>query len=211
MKKLLVLMLSLAMIVSLASCGSRNSAETEPAAEAAAPAESAPQTEQGLTMETEPKALIVYFSWSGNTEAVAKEIQAQTGAELFEITPAEAYTDDYNNLLDIAREEQRTAARPAIADTVENFEAYDIIYFGYPNWWGDMPMIMYSFLDEYDFSGKTIVPFVTSGGSGFSGTISTIKEMEPEAEVLDGLSLGSAAAANPGGDVSEWLANNGIS
>lgn len=155
-------------------------------------------------------ALIVYFSWSGNTESVAKEIQAQTGADLFEIVPTEPYTEDYNALLEIAQEEQASDARPAISGEVENFEKYDVVYFGYPNWWSDMPMILYTFLDEYDFSGKTIAPFVTSGGSGFSGTISAIESMEPEAEVTEGLSLGSSAAADPENAVAGWLEEIGL-
>ena len=114
-------------------------------------------------------------------------------------------------LLDIAQEEQANGARPAIAETVENFEQYDTVYFGFPNWWGDMPMILYTFLDEYDFSGKTIAPFVTSGGSGFSGSIGTIERMEPEAAVTEGLSLGSSQAAEPAAAVTEWLAANGLS
>ena len=115
------------------------------------------------------------------------------------------------DLLDIAQEEQANGARPAIAETVENFEQYDTVYFGFPNWWGDMPMILYTFLDEYDFSGKTIAPFVTSGGSGFSGSIGTIESMEPEATVTEGLSLGSSQAAEPADAVTEWLAANGLS
>lgn len=83
--------------------------------------------------------------------------------------------------------------------------------FYFPNWWGDMPMILYTFLDEYDFSGKTIAPFVTSGGSGFSGSIGTIESMEPEATVTEGLSLGSSQAAEPAAAVTEWLAANGLS
>lgn len=156
-------------------------------------------------------ALVAYFSWSGNTESVAKEIQAQTGADIFRIVPAEPYTDDYDTLLDIAQEEQAADARPEIVDTVEGFQKYDVVYLGYPNWWGNMPMILYTFLDEYDFSGKTIAPFVTSGGSGFSGTIGTIESMEPNASVTEGLSLGSSEAAEPADAVSSWLAANGVS
>ena len=124
-----------------------------------------PQTEVSSEPETETgsNSLIVYFSWSGNTESVANEIQAQTGGDIFEIVPAESYTDDYDALLDIAQEEQANGARPAIAETVENFEQYDTVYFGFPNWWGDMPMILYTFLDEYDFSGKTIALFGSYG------------------------------------------------
>ena len=159
--------------------------------------------------EEDGGALIVYFSWSGNTEAVAQEIQSQTGADLFEIVPAEPYTDDYDELLDIAQEEQSSDARPAIADTVD-LSGYDTVYLGFPNWWGDMPMIMYTFLDEYDLSGKTIAPFNTSGGSGFSGSLDTIAEMEPDAEITEGLSLGSSEAEDCSDTVSGWLGSIGL-
>lgn len=159
--------------------------------------------------EEDGGALIVYFSWSGNTEAVAQEIQSQTGADLFEIVPAEPYTDDYDELLDIAQEEQSSDARPAIADTVD-LSGYDTVYLGFPNWWGDMPMIMYTFLDEYDLSGKTIAPFNTSGGSGFSGSLDTIAEMEPDAEIAEGLSLGSSEAEDCSDTVSGWLGSIGL-
>lgn len=155
--------------------------------------------------ETHSKALVVYFSHSGNTESVAKEIQSQTGADIFEIVPATPYTTDYNTLLDVAQNEKRDNARPAISGTVENLDDYDIIYLGFPNWWADMPMVLYTFLDTYDLSGKTIAPFVTSGGSGFSNTISTIKSMEPNATITDGLAIRDSAAGNPASAVSGWL------
>lgn len=155
--------------------------------------------------EPENSELVVYFSWSGNTETVAKEIQSQTGADIFRIEPAEAYTNDYNTLLDIAQEEQRNDARPEIAGTIENFSDYDVIYLGFPNWWGDMPMIVYSFFDEYDLSGKTLAPFCTSGGSGFSGTINTMETLEPDATITEGLHIRDSAAENPGEAVTEWL------
>ena len=160
--------------------------------------------------EAAAKSLVVYFSWSGNTRSVAEEIQAQTDADLFEIVPAEPYTDDYNALLDLAQEEQASEARPEIAGSVENLEDYEVIYLGYPNWWGDMPMILYTFLDNYDLSGKTIAPFVTSGGSGFSGTIAAIESLEPQATVVEGLSLGSSEASAPEQAVAEWLGNLGL-
>lgn len=233
MKKILSLILALTMVSALAACGNSSAGEREPSeipsqtegfavpeeSEITVPTENTTQPEESTQPEeaSEPEAvagstsLIVYFSWSGNTESVANEIQAQTGADVFEIIPEEAYTDDYDTLLDIAQEEQRNDARPVIAGNVENFDQYEVIYFGFPNWWGDMPMILYTFLDEYDFSGKTIAPFVTSGGSGFSNTISTIESMEPDATVVDGLSLGSSAAANPGSDVTQWLSSLGLS
>mgnify|MGYP001032293916 FL=1 len=150
-------------------------------------------------------ALIVYFSWSGNTENVANAIAGQTGADVFEIVPEEAYTPDYNALLDIAAEEKENGARPAIAGSIDDISRYDIIYVGYPNWWSDMPMILYTFFDSYDLSGKTLAPFCTSGGSGLSGTVSSIRELEPEADVLDGLHIGSSAASDPDQAVSDWL------
>ena len=166
-------------------------------------------TDAQRAAETSEAAVIVYFSWSGNTEKVAEEIQRQTGADLFEIVPAEPYTDDYDELLDIAQEEQSSDARPAIADTVE-LSGYDTVYLGFPNWWGDMPMIVYTFLDEYDLSGKTISPFNTSGGSGFSGSLNTIAEMEPDAEITEGLSLESGEAEDCSDAVSGWLASVGL-
>ncbi|WP_243111259.1 flavodoxin [Acutalibacter sp. 1XD8-33] len=149
--------------------------------------------------------MVVYFSWSGNTEAVAEAIVQQTGADVFRIQPETPYTDDYDALLDIAKEEQAEGARPAISGRLENLEQYDVVFLGFPNWWGDMPMILYTFLDEYDLSGKTIAPFVTSGGSGFSGTINAIESAEPDAAITGGLSLGSSEAREPEQAVADWL------
>lgn len=183
--------------------------ESEESTSPADASDEATETESG-SEDAAATELIVYFSWSGNTESVAAEIQNQTGADTFRLVPAEPYTDDYDALLDIAQEEQRNGARPTISGSIENFDSYEVVYLGYPNWWGDMPMILYSFLDDYDLSGKRIVPFVTSGGSGFSNTISTIEGMEPDADVLDGLSLGSSQAANPGDAVKNWLSGLGL-
>lgn len=155
--------------------------------------------------------LIVYFSWSGNTESVANEIRAQSGADIFRITPIEAYTDDYNTLLDIAQNEQRDNARPEISGSIENFSDYDVIYLGFPNWWSDMPMIVYTFFDEYDLSGKTLAPFCTSGGSGFSDTLNTMASLEPNASMTEGLHIRDSGASDPCEEVSEWLEKIGLS
>ncbi|MBC5647707.1 flavodoxin [Christensenella tenuis] len=221
MKKVISFIISTALGLTLAAC-SATTPEPDPAASSLQPAQatatqaeevqSQPAAETSAAIEPQGSAansLIVYFSWSGNTQAVANEIQTQTGADVFEIVPEEPYTDDYDALLDIAQEEQQNDARPAIAGNIENIENYEVIYLGFPNWWGDMPMILYSFLDDYDLSGKTIAPFVTSGGSGFSGTISVIENMEPGATVLEGLSLGSSEAADSGNAVAQWLSSIG--
>lgn len=171
-----------------------------------APAETATEDDsEEAAAETTSKSLVVYFSWSGNTENVAKSIQAQTNSDLFEIVPKTPYSDDYNTVVDLAQEEQKNNARPEIADVVENIDQYDMIYIGFPNWWGDMPMILYTFFDTYDLSGKTIAPFCTSGGSGLSNTVNEMKELEPNATVTNGLHIGSAASSNPDDAVSQWL------
>ncbi len=126
---------------------------------------------------------------TGNTGVVAAMIAETTGADLFSIQTAEKYPDTYDATIDKGQEERNANARPELATHIENLDSYDVIFLGFPNWWGDMPMAMYSFLDEVDLSGKTIVPFVTSGGSGFSRTISTIESMEPGATVQEGLSI----------------------
>ncbi len=168
--------------------------------------ETEPESGEGNQPEGEgSQALVVYFSWSGNTENVANSIAAQTGADMFRIVPAEPYVDDYNTLLDIASEEKQNGARPEIADSIEDLGQYDVIYAGFPNWWGDMPMILYSFFDSYDLSGKTIAPFCTSGGSGLSDTVNSIKALEPEAEVLEGLHIRDSASSDPDSAVGEWL------
>ena len=153
---------------------------------------------------------MIYFSRSGNTETIAGEIASQTGADTFKLEPATAYSTDYNTVLDEAQAEQRADARPEIVGSIENFDSYDVIYLGFPNWWGDMPMILYSFLDDYDLSGKAIAPFVSSGGSGFSGALSAIASAEPGATITDGLSLSSSASQNPGSAVTDWLADIGL-
>ena len=105
------------------------------------------------------KMLIAYFSWSGNTQGIAEEIQRQTGADLFEIVPVPAYSDDYNTVLMEAQRDQHNQARPAISNPPADIDAYDVILLGYPNWWASIPMPIAAFLESYDFSGKTILPF----------------------------------------------------
>jgi len=231
MKKILTCFLALALLITLTACGGTQQPST-PSSQAQATASPTPTptpapgssavesnvstptpaaTEEPAPTEesTTKKALVVYFSWSGNTEAVANSIAQQTGADIFKIEPETPYTDDYDTLLDIAQEEQRNDARPAFSGSIEGFEQYSVVYLGYPNWWGDMPMILYSFLDDYDLTGKTVAPFVTSGGSGFSNTISAIESAEPNATIVDGLSLGSSEARTPDDAVAEWLSSLG--
>ena len=149
-------------------------------------------------------------SLTGNTGVVADMIAQATGADLFSIRTVEQYPDTYDATIDQGQQEQSDGARPELATHLENLDSYDTIFLGFPNWWGDMPMAVYTFLDEVDLSGKTVIPFVTSGGSGFSNSISTIQQMEPQATVQEGLSIGASSATGAQQQVESWLSELGL-
>lgn len=167
-------------------------------------------TEGSKTEIQNGKTLILYFSQSGNTQKVANFIHEAVGGDIVRLETVKTYSSNYNDLLDEAQEEQRNNARPELKTKIDNIEEYSTIFLGYPNWWGDMPMPLYTFLEEYDLSGKTIAPFVTSGGSGFSNTISTIRENEPNANIVDGLSINGSSASKSQDEVEEWTNNLGF-
>ena len=147
----------------------------------------------------------------GNLEYMADVIQQTVGGDLFRIETVEEYPLDHDPLVDQAAVEQDEEARPELSVQIENPDQYDTILLGYPNWWGDMPMPLYTFLEEYDFSGKTIIPFTAHGGSGFSDTVSTISELQPSAEVSsEGLSISRNAVADAEDEISSWAAGLGL-
>ena len=154
------------------------------------------------------KELVLYFSVYGTAKIVAEEIAKQTGADLREIIPTEAYDSDrnhYSSLLRRAQKEHDTNARPEIKEELPIAD-YDRIYIGYPMWCYTFPMIIYTLFDRYDFSGKTIIPFNTHMGSRDGGTYRTIKELEPKAKVMSGLSVEMSDAENgPAAAVAKWL------
>ena len=154
--------------------------------------------------------LIAYFSWSGNTEQLAQMIQAETGGELFEIAPATPYTEDYNTLLDVAQQEQADNARPELASQVENWDSYDTVFVGYPDWWSDAPMLIYSFLESYDWEGKTLIPFCTSGGSGFGRSLDNLPASAPGATILEGFHVNGSSVDGAAEDVATWLSGLGL-
>lgn len=158
----------------------------------------------------ELSTLVVYFSNSGNTEILANFIHNYVGGDIVALEPTVAYPEDYNDLLDVAQEEQQSDARPEFNDLNIDIEDYDTIFIGYPNWWGDMPMIIYTFFDTYDLSGKTIAPFNTSGGSGLSRTVGTIRELEPDATVTDGFTVLGDNVNRAMSDVEEWIDSLGL-
>ena len=225
MKKIFAILITAVLVFSLAAC-SGTSGESSSRPESTTKAQAS--TEKSKTDSTESdntssgsKSLVVYFSRTGeqygvgviekgNTAIVAEMIAEQTGADSFEIIPKEDnYPMTYDALTDYAKQEQNDNARPAIKDTVENFDSYDTIYLGYPIWWGDLPMICYTFLESYDFTGKTILPFCTHAGSGNAGTQSKIQSAVPNAEVKEVLAIVGADTQNDPDSVktqvTEWL------
>lgn len=217
MKKLYSLIMVLALLFTFAACSNNtNHDDSSPTQQQSNTQNTVPDEESGeandasTPTETGSKSLVVYFSWSGNTENVAKSIQSQTDSDIFEIGPATPYSDDYDTVVDLAQEEQRNNARPAISGSIENIEQYDVVYVGFPNWWGDMPMILYTFFDTYDLSDKTVALFCTSGGSGLSNTVNEVKTLEPNATVTDGLHIRDNAADNPESAVGDWLNDIGL-
>ena len=142
----------------------------------------------------------------GRVQALAERIQQNVGGDLFFIRTSVVYPADGGELIDYAAQEQEENARPELTTHIENLDGYDTIFIGYPNWWADLPMAVYSFLDEYDFSGKTIIPFNVHNGSRFSRTIQTIQELEPDATVVeDGFTVSEQTVADAAEDVAAWL------
>ena len=154
------------------------------------------------------KELVVYFSVYSTARIVAEEIAKQTGADIAEIESAVPYDsnrDHYNALARLAKKEHDEDQRPSIKNEI-NVDAYDTIYIGYPMWWYTFPMIIYTFFDKYDLSGKTIIPFNTHMGSGDGGTYDMIRKLEPKAKVLTGLAVEMRDAENgPVAAVEKWL------
>jgi len=159
-----------------------------------------------MTQEEDNSAVVIDGEVLGNTQYVAYVIQENTGADIFRIEPETPYPTDHTTLVAQARTEQGNNARPAIKGSISSLSDYDTIYIGYPNWWGDMPMILYTFFETYDFSGKTIIPFNTHGGSGFSSTVSTIAGLEPDATVSqNGRSISRNSIQDAQQEIVDWV------
>lgn len=153
------------------------------------------------------KILIAYFSWSGNTRKVANQIHEKVGGDIFEIKTVEQYPTDHQSASEVAKKELDENARPKLVNEVNNMADYDVIMIGYPIWWYTAPMAIDTFLESYDLSGKTIIPFCTSGGSEIEGSMPTIRKIAGKAKVRDGLTL-----VNPD-DLSKldpWLKKQGL-
>ena len=215
MKKLLTFIVSSALALSLVACSSQSTVEesvTAAAAETEISADTNASEEITAQEEiSEGSVLVAYFSWSGNTEQMARIIAGETGADLFEIVPATPYTDNYDELLDIAQREQADNTRPELSAQVENWDSYDTVFVGYPNWWSDAPMAVYTFLESCDWAGKTLIPFNTSASGGFGRSLSGIEESAEGAELLEGLALTESELSDAQSRINEWLTGLGLS
>ena len=234
MKKVITVLISLLMILSLAACGNSASQTGQPSTEekptagtvnSEEPAENSTNAEntdtsEGQTNESEnpdileeqgTKVLVAYFSATNTTEGVAEHIANGLNADIYEIVPEEPYTDadlNYNdNNSRTTIEMNDPDARPAISGSVEDMEQYDIVFIGYPIWWGEAPRIVSTFVESYDFSGKTIVPFCTSGGSGVGSSATNLEQLTDGADWLPGKRLNGSDSQDT---VMEWVNGLGL-
>lgn len=235
MKKILSVLLCIGLLMGMTACGSKEAADDKEATKSETIV-SGGENEEGVTetknvkSNNGSKTLVVYFSMPettdpenmnedeensaivvngevlGNTQYAAYLIQEHTGAKIFRIEPKTPYTTDHEELVDIASEEQEDNARPEMKANVENIDQYDTIFIGYPIWWSDFPQIIYTFLDAIDLSGKKVIPFSTHGGSGLAGTVETLKEQEPDADVEENaLSISRDDMEGCESEVTDWL------
>ncbi len=189
------------------------SSETEPAetsgSETSGPEASGPETEGPETEGS--RILVAYFSATGNTEGAAQKLAEGLGADLYEIVPEIPYTSEDLNYSDSSSrssvEMNDSDARPGISGAVENMEQYDVVLLGYPIWWGEAPRIMNTFIESYDFSGKTLAAFCTSASSGFGRSDSALQEAADSSTWLDGIRFSSSASAE---EILEWANGLGI-
>lgn len=161
--------------------------------------------EKAKLISENKKILIVYFSHTGNTREIAKQIKKSVGADIFEIQAVKTYSEDYEEVKKQASQELQSGEKPVLKTKLDNIKQYDIIFIGYPIWWGTFPAPVKTFLSEYNLSGKIIVPFCTHLGSGLGGSVSDIKKLCPKSTILDGLAIWGNDVKDAQKKVSEWL------
>lgn len=220
MKKIFSIFVICMMLICLTACGSTGGEPSSPsqftvsASPSASPSEAPQQPDASSSAapsavqpsEASSRELVVYFSATGNTQQVAQMLGEMRGADIYEIVPQQPYTEedlDYNDDSCRANIEQNDqTARPAISGSIENIDDYDVIYVGFPIWWGSLPKILYTFFDAYDLSGKVIAPFCTSGSSGISSAADEIERLEPSATVVQGMRVDTSHIED---DLTQWL------
>lgn len=227
-KYLAILMIAIMSITALAGCGSSKEAapednQTEATEEKTEETASAPADgstliayytrigntdgdfPEGVDAETSASIQVTDDGKKGNAQMIAEWIADETGGDLFAIQSSEIYPAEYDATVEKASEDQSKDIRPELTTKVEDMDKYSTVVLVYPNWWGDLPMAVYSFLDDYDLRGKNVVLYCTHEGSGFSNTVDTIKELEPDANVNEGLSIRGGEVANYETDVRDSI------
>ena len=223
MKRIISAVLTITLLLSLCACGgthnessvaseSNQNAETIVTSEPEKNSTSEPQEMPENTPDADPIApqegtsvLVVCFSATGNTMAIADTIAESLQADRFDIVPSEAYSEadlNYNSDCRANREQNDDSVRPGFVGELDNIEQYDVIFLGYPIWWGKLPKILYTFLEQYDLSGKTVIPFCTSGSSAISTSVAEIRKLQPGTEVNDGRRF---AAGTDAETIQAWL------
>ena len=194
MKKFFSILMMALLALGVAACGG--------AAEQTAPApQEAAKTETAAQPASSGKVLVAYFSHTGNTQKVAELIQSKTGADIFRIETAAPYPTAYRETTELAKQEKAANARPALKNTVPDMAQYDVIFVGYPIWWYTAPMAVATFAESYDFSGKTIITFCTSGGSPISDSTPDMQNWFKGANVIEGIRAYPSDAAS----TERWL------
>lgn len=153
------------------------------------------------------KVLVVYYSLSGNTRAVAKEIQKYTGGDTFELKTVESYPTSYRAQTEQAKKEIQEGYKPALKEKINNIDQYDVIFVGSPCWWSTYAPAVSTFLADYNLEGKTIIPFMTHGGSGLGNTMSNIKKDAPKSTIINGLAIRGSNADNSEAEVKKFIDN----
>ena len=222
MKKFVAILLTALMVISLVACGEKNEPveerisepeNEENASEITVENEQAVDEagDESMNEEEEMKILVAYFSATNTTEGVAEKIAEGLSADIYEIVPEQPYTDDDLNYHDnnsrSTIEMNDSSARPVISGSVEDMDQYDIVFIGYPIWWGEAPRIVDTFVESYDFSGKVIVPFCTSGGSGVGSSATNLEQLTSGAQWLDGQRLNGSDSQET---VMEWVNSLGL-
>lgn len=206
MKKLFSIILMFTMVLGIAGCGNAQSSNTQKAENQAVEDQSNGTDESKVSDKSnDKKILVAYFSHSGNTKVIADDIHKSVGGEIFEIKTAVPYPEDYNEVVDKAKEEQDADYRPELQSKVEDMNSYDTVFIGYPDWWGTMPMAVFTFLEQYDLAGKTIIPFCTHEGSGLGRSEDDIKKLCPNSNILEGLAVQGKTVNDAADDVEAWL------
>lgn len=159
----------------------------------------------GVDASTGASRLVINDAVTGHVQFLAGIIQDATDADVFRIETVQQYPASHAPLIAQAQEELNNGDRPALRTSIENLDQYDVIFVGYPNWWGNLPAPLYTFLESYDFAGKTIVPFNSHGGSGLSNTVETIRSMQPNVDVRNGFTVSRNNVGNATDDLLNWL------